>query len=159
MPAPDTARAVRRLRARANAASPRRSRGPQARCRPRRGSPQTYAPHRLPRVPRFSPYRHRKPNPCPLCRAMQVAWTPGATSKAERSNGHRAFQRGLVHRVTAAGIDDRAAIHHREMIPQLAREVEILLDQHHRDPPETAQIGDGAADVLDDRGLNTLGRL
>jgi hypothetical protein len=75
--------------------------------------------------------------------------------KAERSNGHRAFERRFVHRVTAAGIDDRAAIHHREMVPQLAREVEILLDQHHRDLPKIAQIGDGAADVLDDRGLAT----
>src|SRR6516225_9155138 len=156
MPAPDTARAARHPRVRENAASPRRSRGPQARCRPRRGSPQTYEPHRLPRVPRFGPCRHRKPNPCPLCPAMQAASTPGATSKAQRSNGHRAFERRFIHGVTAAGIDDRAAIHDREMVPQLAREVEILLDQHYGDLPETAQIGDGAADVLDDRGLDTL---
>src|SRR5262249_32274146 len=81
------------------------------------------------------------------------------TSKAQRSNGHRAFERRFVHGVTAAGIDDRAAIHDREMVSQLAREVEILLDQHYGDLPETAQIGDGAADVLDDRGLDTLGRL
>ena len=45
------------------------------------------------------------------------------------------------------------------MVPQLAREVEILLDQYHGDPSEIAQIGDGAADVLDDRRLDTLGRL
>src|SRR5262249_23375878 len=75
------------------------------------------------------------------------------------SNRHRASERRLVHRLTAAGIDDRAAVHHREMVPQLAREVEILLDQHHRDFSEIAQIADRAADILDDRGLNALGRL
>src|SRR5262249_61337760 len=45
------------------------------------------------------------------------------------------------------------------MVAQLAREVEVLLHQNHRDPPEIAQVDDGAADILDDRGLNALGRL
>src|SRR5262249_38881025 len=52
-----------------------------------------------------------------------------------------------------------AAAHHREPAAQLAGEVEILLDQDDRDLPEVAQIGDGAADILDDRGLDALGRL
>ena len=43
--------------------------------------------------------------------------------------------------------------------PELACEVEILLDQHDRNLSQIAQIGDGAADILDDRGLNSLGRL
>src|SRR5262249_37601119 len=46
-----------------------------------------------------------------------------------------------------------------KVVAQLAREVEILLDQHHRDLPKTAQIPDGARDILDDRRLNALGRL
>ena len=56
-------------------------------------------------------------------------------------------------------IDDRAALHDRKMVAQLAGEVEILLDQHDRHLPQPAQIGDGAADVLDDRGLDAFGRL
>src|SRR6266851_4824912 len=98
--------------------------------------------------PTFAPLSSSQPNPGPLRRAMQAALKPDMTSKAERSNRHCAFERRLVHRVTAAGIDDRAAIHHREMVPQLAREVEILLDQYHGDPPEIAQIGDGALLLL-----------
>src|SRR5262249_35117128 len=74
-------RAPRRPRARPNAASPGRWGGPKARCRPRRGSPQTYEPHRLPRVPRFGPCRHLKPNPCRLRPAMQAASQPRTTDK------------------------------------------------------------------------------
>src|SRR6516165_820978 len=98
--------------------------------------------------PTFAPLSSSQPNPGPLRRAMQAALKPDKTSEAERSNRHCAFERRLVHRVTAAGIDDRAAIHHREMVPQLAREVEILLDQYHGDPPEIAQIGDAAPRAL-----------
>src|SRR5262249_59350843 len=108
--------------------------------------------------PTFAPLSSSQPNPGPLRRAMQAALKSDMTSKAELSNRHCAFERRLVHRVTAAGIDDRASVHHREMVPQLAREVEILLDQYHGDPPKIAQIGDGAADVLDDRRLDTHGR-
>ena len=46
-----------------------------------------------------------------------------------------------------------------KLIAELAGEVEILLDQDDRDLPERAQIDDGAADILDDRGLDALGRL
>ena len=45
------------------------------------------------------------------------------------------------------------------MVAELAREIEILLDQHDRDLAEIAQVGDGAADILDDRGLDAFGRL
>src|SRR5262249_50005692 len=110
--------------------------------------------------PTFRPLPSSQPNPGLPRSAMRARLAAGHDEqRAERSNGHRAFERRLVHRLTGAGIDDRAAIHHREMVPQLAREVEILLDQHHGDLAEIAQIGDSAADVLDDRGLNTLSRL
>ncbi len=46
-----------------------------------------------------------------------------------------------------------------KLSPELAGKVEILLDQHDGHVAEAAQIGDGAADVLDDRGLDALGRL
>src|SRR5258705_8477000 len=45
------------------------------------------------------------------------------------------------------------------MIAELARKVEILLHQNHSDLSQIAQIGDGPTDVLDDRGLDALGRL
>src|SRR4030081_3737039 len=78
-------------------------------------------------------------------------------SNRQYSNRHGALEHRLVHGLAGARIDDRAAVHDREMVAQLAREVEILLDQHDRDLSEIAQIGDGAADILDDRGLNALG--
>src|SRR6195256_2958995 len=80
-------------------------------------------------------------------------------SNRQYSNRHGALEHRLVHGLAGARIDDRAAVHDREMVAQLAREVEILLDQHDRDLAEIAQIGDGAADILDDRGLDALGGL
>src|ERR1700751_3760259 len=75
------------------------------------------------------------------------------------SQRQRALERRLVHVGPAAGVDDGAAVHDGKIVAEFAREVEILLDQHDCNLPEVAQIGDGAADVLDDRGLNPLGRL
>ena len=72
--------------------------------------------------------------------------TRGAASASSRSRGVPAY-------------DDRAAIHHDEAVAELAGEIEILLDQHDRHVAELAQVGDGAADILDDRGLDAFGRL
>src|SRR5438552_9402631 len=74
-------------------------------------------------------------------------------------NRQRALERAFVHVGAAAGMDDGAAVHHHEMVAELARKIEILLDQHDCDLSQIAQIGDGAADVLDDRGLDAFGRL
>src|SRR6202165_5936559 len=71
----------------------------------------------------------------------------------------RAFERALVHLAALAAVDDRTPLHDRKMIAELAGEVEILLDQHDRDPAEIAQVGNGTADVLDDRGLDAFGGL
>ena len=51
-----------------------------------------------------------------------------------------------------------AAIHDGEMVAEFAGKVEILLDQQNGDLAERAQIGDGAADILDDRRLDPLRR-
>ena len=69
------------------------------------------------------------------------------------------MQRAFVERIAVAGIDDGAALHDREMVGELAGEVEILLDQQDGHVAARAQIADGAADVLDDRGLDAFGRL
>ena len=44
-------------------------------------------------------------------------------------------------------------------VGERAGEVEILLDQQDRHPPLPAQVGDGAADILDDGRLDAFGRL
>src|SRR5712672_3185063 len=75
------------------------------------------------------------------------------------SDRHRALERAFVHGRARAGIDDSAAVHDGEVVAKLERKVEILLDQHGCNLAEVAQIRDGAADVLDDRGLDALGWL
>src|SRR4051794_28712289 len=79
--------------------------------------------------------------------------------KSPSSDRHGPAQRALVHGLACAGIHDGAAVHHGEIVAELERKVEILLDQHGRDLAEVAQICDGATDVLDDRGLDALGGL
>src|SRR4051812_26944061 len=74
-----------------------------------------------------------------------------AGAKLER---HSTAQCALVDVLALARIDDGAAIHHDEAIAQLTREVEVLLDQHDRNLPQIAQVGNGAADVLDNRRLD-----
>ena len=61
--------------------------------------------------------------------------------------------RRALHAIEAgsvAGIFDRAPVHDREIVAELAGKVEILFDQHDGDVAQAAQIGDGARDVLDD---------
>src|SRR5688572_25564742 len=53
-----------------------------------------------------------------------------------------------------AGLDDLAPLHDDETVGQLARKVKILLDEENGHVALGAQIGDGAADILDDRGLD-----
>src|SRR5437667_199624 len=82
---------------------------------------------------------------------------PGQRKRSAPSSRRRA--RRLVHGIARARKDDGTAVHHRKVVSQLAREVEILLDEDDRDLSQVAQIGDGARNVLDDGGLNTLGWL
>src|ERR1700688_4049824 len=83
----------------------------------------------------------------------------GSPIKNRASNRHGALERALVEIVAAGGIDDSAAVHDGEMVAEFAGKVEILLDQHDGDLAQRAQIGNGAADILDDRWLDALGRL
>src|SRR5580692_1031273 len=83
----------------------------------------------------------------------------GSAITYRASNRHGALQRALVEIVAVTGVDDGAAVHDGEMVAEFAGKVEILLDQHDGDLAERAQIGDGAADILDDRRLDTFGRL
>src|SRR5580704_5088629 len=83
----------------------------------------------------------------------------GSPIEKRASNRHGALERALVEIVAVAGIDDGAAVHDGEMVAEFAGKVEILLDQYDGDLAERAQIGDGAADILDDRRLDAFGRL
>src|SRR5580704_6098526 len=83
----------------------------------------------------------------------------GSAITYRASNRHGALERALVEIVTVAGIDDGAAVHDSEMVAEFAGKVEILFDQHDGDLAERAEIGDGAADILDDRRLDAFGRL
>ncbi len=69
------------------------------------------------------------------------------------------FSADLVEIGAAGRIDHSAPVHHHERVAKFLREIEILLDQHDRHLAKAAQVGDRAADVLDDRGLDALGRL
>src|SRR6202140_1794221 len=64
-----------------------------------------------------------------------------------------------IHLGARARENDLAAIHHREGFGEFVDEVEILLDQEDGDVALVAEPCDGTADILDDRRLDTLGRL
>src|SRR4051812_533524 len=127
----------------------------------------------------------REPDSCKIPRRVTPsrAWTSKRTAPRARlaSNTEdvaktslrirlpRSRQNGLQRHLAAdfarveigavAGELHRAAIHHRKTVAEFAGKVEILFDQHDGDVAEIAQIRDGSADVLDDRGLDALGRL
>src|SRR5262245_45052597 len=87
---------------------------------------------------------------------LPQGWTASA---ARALHSHLAADLARIEAGTIAGILHRAAVHHCEIVAELTGKVEILFDQHDRDVAEIAQVGDGAADVLDDRGLDAFGRL
>src|SRR3954465_7031456 len=76
-----------------------------------------------------------------------------------RSQRHLAADLAGIEACAVAGVLHRAPIHDSEIVAELAGKVEILFDQHDGDVAEVTQIRDGAADVLDDRGLDAFGRL
>src|SRR4029077_4049712 len=61
--------------------------------------------------------------------------------------------------ISIAGEFHRAPVHDREIVAELAGKVEILFDQDDGDVAKAAKIGDRAADIFDDRGLDAFGRL
>src|ERR1700738_5130090 len=129
-------------------------------------SSRARAPGKCMRSPPASCSRTRRviPRPYSATSAMRptarfAANTCALSSARLISQCQRALERRLVHVGLAAGVDDGTAVHDGKIVAELAREVEILLDQHDRDLAEVAQIGDGPADVLDDRRLDALGRL
>src|SRR5258705_13470739 len=58
-----------------------------------------------------------------------------------------------------AALDDLAALHHQVLVGERAREIVVLLDQQDRHVAARGERADRALDVLDDRGLDALGRL
>src|SRR4029077_3693236 len=76
-----------------------------------------------------------------------------------RSNRKVTPNLGLNHGCSLAGKHHLAAFHHRVGIGELARKLEVLFDEDDRHLALIAQKFDGAPYVLDDGGLNALGRL
>src|SRR5688572_9467380 len=64
-----------------------------------------------------------------------------------------------IHVGPAPARDDLAALHHEVLVRERAREVVVLLDQQDRHLAGLCERADRALDVLDDRGLDALGRL
>ena len=82
-----------------------------------------------------------------------------ARTWALASDRHPRAHRGLVHLLARAGEHDDAAVQHRVVVADVARPFEILLDDEDRHLALAAQMHKRAADVLDDRRLDALGRL
>src|ERR1700761_8482434 len=95
-----------------------------------------------------------------LCSVVLVSIPPYPDKSAAKSlQRHLAADFTGVEAGMIAGIFDRAPVHHREIVAELAGKVEILLDQHDGDVAEATQIGDRAPNILDNRRLDTFGRL
>src|SRR5882762_2695035 len=93
-------------------------------------------------------------------RPRSVPWSSATERPRHKAlQGHLAADLARVEVGAVTGIFHRAPVHDRKIVAELAGKVEILFDQHDCDVAEVAQVGDRAADVLDDRGLNALGRL
>src|SRR6202035_1883990 len=75
------------------------------------------------------------------------------------SQGHLTADFRRIEIASIAGVFHGAAVHDREIVAELAGKVEILLDEDDGDVAEAAKVGDGAADILDDRGLDAFRRL
>jgi hypothetical protein len=63
------------------------------------------------------------------------------------SDRKRALERPFVHSGAACGIDDLPAVHHGNMVAELAGEVEILLNQNNGHFTEPAQIDRRCASI------------
>src|SRR3954452_13003451 len=87
------------------------------------------------------------------CSSPRARWRPSLSDRKPAS-----YIR-LVEFVAPSFDDDRAAIHHGDAVRQIAREVEILLDQQNGQPAALAQQANDPRDFLDDARLDALGRL
>src|SRR5688572_15508756 len=83
----------------------------------------------------------------------------GSASCMRESYRQQAAHSVGIHLGAAAARDDLATFHDEVLIGERAREVVILLDQQNRHLARGGERADRALDLLDDRGLDALGRL
>src|SRR4051812_23434527 len=83
----------------------------------------------------------------------------GTAMSMRRSYCEQAAHIVAVHVRAGAAGHDLAALHDEILIGERAREIVVLLDQQDRHVAVRRQRADRPLDVLDDRGLDTLGRL
>src|SRR6201988_2766327 len=93
-----------------------------------------------------------------FCFEHDLVGKPAPTFPDHALQSHLAADLVRVEIFAVAPVFHRAPVHDREIVAELAGKVEILFDQHDGDVAEIAQIGNGAADVLDNRGLDAFGR-
>src|SRR5215510_8183857 len=117
---------------------------------------RTVLPSRTPTVRSIRPVARLAANMSGV--ALKFTAIVGIRLTQPPSDGQRALQRSFVHAGFVARIDDRAALHDREVVPQFPSKIEILLDQHDGHFAKPPQISDGAADILDDRRLDAFRR-
>src|ERR1017187_1536717 len=84
---------------------------------------------------------------------------PPSSLMGRQRQAQKALLQGLVagKRGHGAGVDDAAAVHHRDAVPDLAREIEILLHEQDR-RVGSFELPDGSDHVLDDGGREALAR-
>ena len=104
----------------------------------------------------FPAQRHRPESPGAGC-----ALNPSARFRSRRRASHRhpAPHLLLVHRLARARQNDRAAVHDRVVVGDVARPFEILLHHQDRHLALAPEMHERAADILDDRGLDAFRRL
>src|SRR5271165_2933384 len=142
-----------------NALAPLRGKVDALKARPDEGSAPTGA-SRLARL------AARTPHPPPLATPSPTRGEGGATTRVARVSGasssHPQCLMQLVHPSSelgvGEGVDDFSVLHEEEAIGKSRGEAEVLFDQEDGEAV-ALELGDGAADLLDDDRSQALGRL
>ena len=100
--------------------------------------------------------RHGRP-PCKRGRVCMCGRAAGLAHGAEAQEGLDLAD--VAHRLAAELGGDRAALHHQNAVGQEAQELEVLLHQQDGQAALRAQPQERLLDLVDDRGLDALGRL
>src|SRR5271165_93779 len=142
-----------------NALAPLRGKVDALKARPDEGSAPTVA-SRLARLAARTP--HPSPSATPSPARGEGGATAGVARVSGASSSHPQRLMQLVHPSrelgVGEGVDDLSVLHDEEAIGQSRGEAEVLLDQEDGEAV-ALELGDGAADLLDDDRRQALGRL
>src|SRR3546814_9882177 len=91
-------------------------------------------------------------------REIHAAGLPEAGIRSPKSDGKIPADLVVFQSGSVTGDDNLAALQQDEAVGEFPGELEILLDQHNRHGAAVGEIPDDPADILDDGGLDALGR-